>query len=59
MASLRPVDVPIQPLMRKVTLVVNVTGVRTWKVRMWCAMCLIKLAARIAGFGFRIDTSNL
>ena len=58
MASLRPVNVPIQPLMRNVTLVVNVTGVRTWKVRMWCAMRLFKLAVRIAGCNLRIETGE-
>jgi hypothetical protein len=44
--------------MRNVTLVVNVTGVRTWKVRLWCAMHLLRLAAHVAGCGLRIEKGD-
>jgi hypothetical protein len=41
--------------MRQVTLVVNVTGIRTWKLRLWLGLRLFRLAAFVAGCGVRFD----
>jgi len=46
---------PIAAAVKDMTLTVNVTGVRAWKIRVWAGMLLIKLAARVIGCGFRVE----
>ena len=50
-----PVNVPISSVTPNLTVHVRVTGVKTWRVRLWLAMRLIRLAARVAGVGLRIE----
>lgn len=54
MATLQPVNVPVQSVMRNITLHVNVTGVQTWRVRMWLGLQFIKLAAFTMGCGIEV-----
>jgi len=49
------VNVPISKLMSDVTMNVNLTGVRTWRVRVWLGIQLLKLAGRIIGCGIHIE----
>lgn len=49
------VNVPIAPLFRKATIVVNVTGVRTWRLRLWCGLQLFKLASLVMGCGVEVQ----
>jgi hypothetical protein len=51
------INVPVVSVMRRMTLTatVTVTGVRVWRVRLWCGVQLIKLAAYIMGTGFRVE----
>ena len=49
------VKIPIGPLMRRATICVDVTGVRTWRLRLWVGMRLIALAAIVMGCGIRFD----
>lgn len=48
-------QLPMSHVMKRTTLVVTLTGIRTWKVRLWLATHLMKLAARTLGCGFRVD----
>ncbi len=46
---------PVAHAMRTMTLRVDVTGVRTWRVRLWLGGLLLQLAARVMGCGIRFD----
>lgn len=46
---------PVAHAMRTMSLVVNVTGVRTWRLRLWLGGLLLQLAARVMGCGIRFD----
>ncbi len=39
----------------KLMMTVKLTGVKTWQVRVWIAIRLIKLAARIMNVGVKIE----
>lgn len=49
------VDFPMRNAMRNMTLNVNFTGVRRWRVRMWAAVQLVRLAAYVLGCGIKVD----
>ena len=51
-------NVPITSITKNLTLNLNVTGVRTWKVRVWCGVQLIRFAAFVMGCGFHLDARN-
>lgn len=46
---------PAGHAMRHVTIRVDVTGVRTWRVRLWLGGLVLRLAARVMGCGIRFD----
>lgn len=48
------VNMPVSRVMKKVTMVVHVTGVRTWRVRLWLGTQLMRLAALTMGCGFEV-----
>ncbi len=48
-------SVPMSKVMANVTMHVVVTGVKTMRVRMWVAMQLFKLGARLCGCGIEFD----
>ena len=52
------IRIPVQKVMRQVTMNVTVTGIRIWKVRLTLGVWLIRLAAVVAGVGIRIDTGD-
>ena len=37
---------------------VRISGLKWWRVRVWIAVRLIKLASFIAGFNLKVDTSS-
>lgn len=47
--------VPVQPLIRHITLRVDVTGLRIWRARLWLGVQIIRLAALVMGTGIRFD----
>lgn len=46
---------PVAKAMRHVTMTVDLTGVRTWRMRLWLGGLLVQLAARVMGCGIRFD----
>ena len=46
---------PVTRAMKNITLTVDLTWVRTWRVRLWIGQQLIKLAALVIGCGIRVD----
>ena len=48
-------DVPISELTEEITLRVRITGYRGWRVRLACAVWLIRLATRVAGMGIEVQ----
>lgn len=49
------ISVPIQPLMKEVTLNVEVTGVTVWKIRQRLGAWLIMLAAFVMGCDVHVE----
>lgn len=49
------IKVPVQPAMRQMTMRVQLTGVQTWKLRLWLGTVLIRMAARVMGCGIRVE----
>ena len=47
------VRIPLQSVMKNITMHVEVTGVRTWKMRMWLALQCFRLGCWIAGMGLK------
>ena len=58
MATLRDVNVPVQSVMRNITLHVNVTGIQLWRLRMWLGIQCLKLAALVMGCGMEITQKD-
>ena len=54
MANLGEVQVPIAAAAKGITVRVRVTGVGRWRVRLWVALKLIRLATWIAGMGLEV-----
>ena len=48
--------VPMTRITRDITMNIEVTGVRVWRVRMWLAVKIMRLAAWVAGVGIKIET---
>ena len=55
MASLHT---PITNVTKNLTLTLTLTGVRSWQARVWVGTQLIRLAARVMGVGFRVETDT-
>jgi len=49
------INYPSSRAVCNLTLRVNVTGVRVWRVRLWLGLRLIKLATMVIGCGFEVD----
>lgn len=47
--------IPISEVTKEVTMQVTVTGFRSFKLRLWLAAILIRLAALVAGMGIEIN----
>lgn len=50
-----PIRVPMSSVTDRMTVTVRVTGVRVWRARLWMAIQLFKLGARIAGVGLHVE----
>lgn len=50
------VNVPVSRVMHKITMQVNVTGMHTWRVRMWLGIQTLKLAALIMGCAIEVKS---
>ena len=50
------VRVPMRSVTEHITMHVNVTGVRTWKIRVWVGTQLIRLAAFVMNCNVVVDT---
>jgi hypothetical protein len=50
------VNIPVSRVMHKITMQVNVTGMKTWRVRMWLGVQTMKLAALIMGCNIEVKT---
>jgi hypothetical protein len=46
---------PVAHAMRRISLVVDVTGVGTWRARLWLGTLLLRVAARVMRCGIRFD----
>ena len=46
---------PAAHAMRKISLIVDVTGVRTWRLRLWLGGLLLQCAALVMGCGIRFE----
>jgi hypothetical protein len=55
MADLR---VPIAAVTKDITMHVEVTGVRVWRVRLWLWIQLLRLAALVAGVGIQFHGAH-
>jgi len=49
------VDVDYADALRNLTVIVNVTGVRKAKFRLWLAMRIIAIGVWVSGMGLRIE----
>lgn len=49
------IDVPLSSVMKNMTLHVNITEVRSNKLRIWLGVKLIYVAALVMGTGFRVE----
>ena len=49
------VEIKAGDLMKRVTLHVRVTGMRTLKIRLRIAILLMRLAAKVAGMGIQVE----
>ena len=58
MAPISTLDVRAGDYVGKLTIKVNVTGLRRAKVRLWLATKLCGIAARIAGTGFSVTVDG-
>lgn len=58
MASIGEVRVPAAKAIQSLTLKVRVTGMRRFRIRMWLAIRLLKLAAWVIGTGIEIELPN-
>jgi hypothetical protein len=56
MPALTPISVPVSSVTKNLVVHVRVTGVKVWRVRLWFAMKLFRLGARVAGVGLRVET---
>lgn len=51
--------IPMRELSKKLTLRVEITGLRGWAVRQWIAIQLCRLAARVMGTGFEVSSRSV
>ncbi len=54
---MRSVEVNAGELMHHTTMHIRITGVRTFRARIWLGVRLISLAARIMGMGVQVETT--
>lgn len=50
-------DIPVSSLMSNITMHVHITGMSTFKARIWIAQRLIGLAGRVLGCGVEVTSS--
>ncbi len=55
---MKPIPIEMNSLIKDVTLVVSIKQTRQFRIRIWLAMRLWVLGAKIAGCGFRVDESD-
>jgi hypothetical protein len=52
------IRVPIADVMKRVTMQITVTGTTRWRIRLWLAGWILKLAARVAGCGLEVHSQR-
>lgn len=58
MAALNAIDVPMSDVTRNMTIQLTVSGLRTFKVRLWLCCQIIRFGAWVGGFGFIVEDGD-
>jgi len=60
MATLpKNIDIPVASVTNKMTVNINLTGLRRWHLRLQLGLALMRLAVWVLGMGFKVEDSEL